>query len=151
MARRSALLDAGGFRPEFWPADDVDLWNRLVERGARVLVQPEHLTNYRVHGSSACVASARRATRKLEWVEACARSRRAGKPEPTWDEFQASLRRRPLASRLNHARRDVARAWYKAATLYFSERRYHRFVPALAGAAALEPSYVMEKLGRTRK
>ena len=146
MARRSALLAAGGFRPEFWPADDVDLWNRLVERGCRLLVQPEHLTNYRIHGWSACVASSRRATRKLEWVEACMKARRSGAAEPTWEEFEAALNRRPLPARMNQARKDVARAWYKAATLHFSQRNYHRFVPALAGAAILEPEYVWEKL-----
>ena len=74
------------------------------------------------------------------------KARRSGRPEPTWEQFEAALRDRPLPVRLNHARRDVARAWYKAATLYFSQRRYHRFVPALAGATLLEPEYVWEKL-----
>ena len=146
MARADVLRSAGGFRPDFWPADDVELWNRLADAGHLVLVQPEHLTNYRIHGSSACVESSRRATEKLEWVEACARSRRAGAPEPTWEQFAARRAGRSVVARFNQARKDSARAYYKAATLHYSDRRYHRFVPSLAAAAALEPEYVLSKL-----
>ena len=137
----------GGYRPAFWPAEDVDLWNRVADAGGVVLVQPEYLTNYRIHGSSVCVESARRATRKLEWVEACARARRGGAAEPTWEQFEAARGGGGLVARLNRARRDVARAMYKAATLHYSDRRYHRLAAALAAAAVLEPAYVWEKLG----
>ncbi len=30
--KRSAVIDAGGYRQEFWPAEDCDLWARIVER-----------------------------------------------------------------------------------------------------------------------
>jgi glycosyltransferase involved in cell wall biosynthesis len=147
LARRSVLLEVGGYRPQFWPADDVDLWNRVVERGHLLLVQPEHLTNYRIHGSSVCVASARGATEKLEWVRACMHARRRGEPEPAWDAFAAALAARPWPTRVNGSRRHVARTLYKRATLHFAGRDYARFLPALAGAALLEPGYVWEKVG----
>jgi glycosyltransferase involved in cell wall biosynthesis len=146
LARGDVLREVGGFRPEFWPADDVDLWNRVADAGHLVQVQPEHLTNYRIHGASVCVDSSRRATRKLEWVEACARARRAGAAEPAWEQFLAACDNGSPVARFNRARRDVARAFYKAATLHYSDRRYHRLLPALAAAAVLEPEYVWEKL-----
>jgi glycosyltransferase involved in cell wall biosynthesis len=146
MARVGALRAVGGFRPQFWPADDVDLWNRLAERGHGVLVQPEYLTNYRIHGGSACVASARRAARKLEWVHACARSRRAGYPEPTWAQFLDEAGERSLVGRLNQTRREVGRANYKAATVRFADRQYLRCAVHLSTAAALEPAYVTRKV-----
>jgi glycosyltransferase involved in cell wall biosynthesis len=146
MARPEVLRAVGGFRSEFWPADDVDLWNRVADAGHLIVVQPEHLTHYRIHGSSACVESSRRATRKLEWVEACARRRRAGRLEPTWAEFLDERSRSAPAARLNRFRKDVARTCYKAATLHYSDRRYHRFLPAIAAAAVLEPKYVLSKL-----
>jgi hypothetical protein len=111
-----------------------------------VLVQPEHLTNYRIHGSSACVASARRATRALEWVEASAAARRAGLPEPTLAQFEEHRTHIPPVAQLNRYRKDLARALYKASTVHYSDRRYHRFVPALAAATVLEPGYVFSKL-----
>ncbi|RYD83008.1 MAG: glycosyltransferase family 2 protein [Verrucomicrobiaceae bacterium] len=37
------------FRGEFWPADDIDLWNRIAESGPKVLAQPERLVGYRIH------------------------------------------------------------------------------------------------------
>jgi len=146
VARVESLRAAGGFRPQFWPADDVDLWNRMAERGHGVLVQPEYLTNYRVHGDSACVASARRAARKLEWVQACARSRRTGYPEPTWGQFLDEAGERSLFGRLNQTRREVGRANYKAATVHFADRRYLCCAGHLAAAGALEPAYVTRKV-----
>ena len=146
LARVRSLCEVGAYRPGFWPADDVDLWNRVADAGGVVLVQPEHLTNYRIHGSSVCVDSSRRATRKLEWVAACARARRAGAAEPAWEAFVAALDGGGRIARLNRARRDVARALYKAATLHYSDRRYHRLAASLAAAAVLEPDYVWEKL-----
>ena len=74
------------------------------------------------------------------------KSRRAGYPEPTWAQFLDDVQARPLLGRLNRSRREVARACYKAATLHFSNRRYARFVTHLAGAAALEPTYVARKV-----
>ena len=146
LARADAIREVGGYRGEYWPADDVDLWNRILDRGRLIMIQPEFLTNYRVHGKSVCVDSSRRAQRKLEWVYESRLCRRRGQAEPTWEAFEAALRRRPLGTRLNQARKDVAKALFKSATLEFSKRRYHRFLPNLAGATLLEPGYVLPKV-----
>jgi glycosyltransferase involved in cell wall biosynthesis len=51
LARRSALLSAGGYSFEF-PVEDYDLWSRMAKAGARFANHPEALTRYRVGGSS---------------------------------------------------------------------------------------------------
>jgi glycosyltransferase involved in cell wall biosynthesis len=146
MMRKQVIRDVGGYRPAFWPADDADLWNRVLERHAGVLVQPEYLMKYRIHGASACVASAREMTRKTEWVAACMRHRRAGAAEPSWSQFVEDERCQPWWVRLNRGRRDFARTLYKGAVYHFSKRRYTRFVSALACATVLEPHYVLPRV-----
>lgn len=47
---KSAVQAAGGYRPQLRVNEDVDLWNRLLERGNKILVQPEYLLHYRIHG-----------------------------------------------------------------------------------------------------
>ncbi|MFM2422842.1 MAG: hypothetical protein RL291_1372 [Pseudomonadota bacterium] len=48
MMRRSAYLDAGGYRAQFVPAEDLDLWLRLARIGPmKVLAEP--LLVYRLH------------------------------------------------------------------------------------------------------
>jgi glycosyltransferase involved in cell wall biosynthesis len=149
IMRRDVIRAVGGYRPQFWPADDVDLWNRVAEQdpvGPHMLMQDEYLVHYRIHGSSVCVASSRLATQKGEWVEACVKLRRAGRPELSWEQFTSVGRSRAWPVRLNQARRDCARAWYKSAVFHYSRHRYARFAPAILGATLLEPGFVLPRV-----
>lgn len=51
MVRKACLQAIGGFRPEFVPAEDYDLWLRLIEVG-RLANLGEVVTEYRVHFDS---------------------------------------------------------------------------------------------------
>lgn len=149
IMRREVIRSVGGYRHQFWPADDVDLWNRVAEQdpgNPRMLMQPEYLVHYRIHGASVCVASSRLTTQKGEWVEACVKLRRAGRPEISWEQFTAVGRTRHWPTRLNRARLDWARACYKSAVFHYSRRQYARFAPAIVGATLLEPSFVLPRV-----
>jgi len=148
ILRKSAVVDAGGYRDAFVPSEDVDLWNRLLERGWMVLVQPELLLEYRIHARAASVRGAREVTRKVAWITACIAARRSGKPEPSWEQFVASRRARPLGRRIDEERRALAEVLYKTSVLYYAQRRPMRLVPTLAAAAVLWPSYVVGQVRR---
>jgi glycosyltransferase involved in cell wall biosynthesis len=49
IARREALLAAGGFRPELSHGNDWDMWLRIATR-ARVILDPVPSARYRLHG-----------------------------------------------------------------------------------------------------
>jgi glycosyltransferase involved in cell wall biosynthesis len=51
MARKAALVDQGGYTFE-WPAEDYDLWSRMLLAGQRFANLGEPLTRYRVHPQS---------------------------------------------------------------------------------------------------
>ena len=55
MMRRKAVLAVGGYRVEMLPAEDLDLWLRMGERG-RLANLPEVITRYRLHESSVSVS-----------------------------------------------------------------------------------------------
>jgi glycosyltransferase involved in cell wall biosynthesis len=72
MARTAALCRVGGYRAEFWPADDYDLWLRLLPQH-RFAKLPARLYTYRVHpaqhGEGAKPQQTSAAIRaKLEWL-----------------------------------------------------------------------------------
>lgn len=144
--RKKIIQDLGGYRPEFWPADDMDLWNRVIDAGHAVLVQEEYLTKYRIHGSSVTVSRFAATERKAQWVQACILARHHNKPEPTLQEFLTECGRRPWIKRVNARRRDYARALYKLSVFQFSQRRYSHFVPNLLAAMAMEPKYVLNRV-----
>ena len=90
VARREALLQAGGYRAALAKAEDYDLWLRLAER-ARLANLPEVLLDYRVHPEqvSAGINLGQRFARDLALI--AARTRRAGRPDP-FDRAEEALR-----------------------------------------------------------
>jgi glycosyltransferase involved in cell wall biosynthesis len=51
MMRAAAVRAVGGYRPESWPPEDLDMWLRMAEVG-RLAVMPKVLMQYRVHGGA---------------------------------------------------------------------------------------------------
>ena len=127
------------FRGQFWPADDIDLWNRIAEAGWLVLAQPEFLTAYRVHASSTVTLSTRTTRMQFEWVRACLRARRSGQPEPSREEFFDGLRRAPLLVRFNRWRKTESKVAYRAAGFAFGERQHWRTAGCFVKAFCLQP------------
>lgn len=146
LARRQAVLDVGGYRPQFWPVDDFDLWNRMAERGCALAVMPEYLLRYRIHATSVSVARTHEARLRHGWAKACIAARREDRHEPSWDDYLGWRQRLPLGQRIHTERRDWARVFYKAAALHYSRRRYARLLGCLAVAGVLEPGYVLRHL-----
>jgi glycosyltransferase involved in cell wall biosynthesis len=63
MARRQALLACGLFDERLWHSEDVDLFIRLHEHGARRLMTPDFVLDYRRHPGSLTAATTSEAPR----------------------------------------------------------------------------------------
>lgn len=145
FVKRETMLAIGGYRREYEPAEDIDMWNRLSERGV-VLVQPEMLMEYRVHAAQASARKFDLAHRKHLWVGASMVARRRGEPEPSWEAFCAAWREQPLPVRFNLGREAIGRRLYReAANSKISGRPVAAFV-RFAAAVALRPGYAPKRL-----
>jgi len=146
MFRREIIQRVGGYRQDFFPAEDTELWNRVVANGHLVLVQPEVLLSYRIHSTSASMSRAHTMVKRLRWIEACAAAWRSGSEEPSWEAFLD--RRRSLAwhRRFGQWRRDASRTLYQVAIGHQAAR--HRFAcgGTLALAACLEPELILNRM-----
>lgn len=136
------------FRKEFWPASDIDMWNRITEAGWQILAQPEFLTAYRIHGTSAVTSGGRNTRLQYDWVRACIRARRQGKPEPTREEFIETLNRAPLFARFNRWRKAEAKIAYRAAGFALGERQQLLTARFILRAFCLQPIYVGKRLAQ---
>jgi glycosyltransferase involved in cell wall biosynthesis len=144
--RKSAVQAVGGYRKQFWPAEDLDLWNRLVENGYRLLVQPEYLLDYRMHGNSATISGARTTCTKDRWLKDCALRRRAGESEMDFESFLLRLRAAPLLTRINRARKDYAKVFYKSAVLHYAQKEYLSLLLKIMCAIVLNPNYALRRV-----
>jgi glycosyltransferase involved in cell wall biosynthesis len=143
VVRKSAVMAVGGYRKQFWPAEDIDLWSRLAENGYKLLVQPEYLLDYRMHGASASIAGARLARHKVRWLKDCMLRRRSGQAELDLESFLATQRSAPLLTRLNRERKDLAKIFYKSAVSHYAQRKYAALTVKLLAAMSLQPGYVL--------
>ncbi len=86
--RRDASLALGGYRAEYSPAEDLDLWVRLSERGAVINLQ-EPLTHYRMHDTNVSGSRYVQMISSARHVRADSARRRAGLPEWSAEEYRA--------------------------------------------------------------
>jgi glycosyltransferase involved in cell wall biosynthesis len=144
---RELVQRLGGYREPYGAANDIDLWCRIAEAGSLILVQQEYLMEYRVHPGQISAAKFLQARTQYEWTRACARARRSGQPEPTWDAFVAGLQARPWPTRLNHERKTRAKYLYREAGVHYACGHRLGALWRLACACALQPGYAF---GRVR-
>jgi glycosyltransferase involved in cell wall biosynthesis len=141
LSRKTVIEAIGGYRQETWPAEDTDLWTRIAEAGFLVLVQPEHLTRYRIHDQSTVVRNTRRVQLTTTWAIRCALNRRSGLPEPTMEEFLAERQRMPFYRRWNAERKELGAALYKEARFAYSIGKLGRTVLLTIASSLLFPRY----------
>jgi glycosyltransferase involved in cell wall biosynthesis len=146
MIDRVELNDVGGYRQEYGPANDIDLWARLCERGALILVQEEYLMEYRVHQGSETAQDFEHSRLKYQWARDCMRARRQGRPEPPWEAYVDGRLHAPWSKRLNRWRKTNARRLYRQSAQNLISRRAIRAFMEMAVATLLQPTYTVPRL-----
>lgn len=148
LIRRSMILDVGGYRGEFWPSEDIDLFSRIADAGGRILVQPERLLRYRVHPKSGTGLTSGWDSTLHQWIRQCSLHRKQGLKEPTLDEYLFLRRQVPWYRRINQRRRDLANILYNKATFSYSVG--HVVMPALlvAISSLLDPLHAPRQVWR---
>ncbi len=115
MFRKADYESVGGYRPEFYFAQDADLWLRLAGRGEFLFV-PEVLYRFRVQDGSISTHH-REAQRRLHALaQSCRDAREAGAPE---DALLAE------AAGIRPVQREAARSG-KGSSSYFIGRTLYR-------------------------
>jgi glycosyltransferase involved in cell wall biosynthesis len=121
MFRRDAYVRAGGYRPEFYFAQDCDLWFRLAEQGL-LSYRPEFLYQYRLAPGS--LSGSRNPIKRLfaNAVDDCRALRLKGQSEEPILAYCRTLKERI------HERSDAS----EAGTLYFLGRNLLKAHPRAA-------------------
>lgn len=145
VIHRSTFLEIGGYRPEYTPAGDIDLWYRIAETGKKIIVIPDFLMRYRIHSGAGSVQKTMLQRHRTHFINYNMRRRRTGQDEISLETFEQEVWSRP-AYRLPRLRNDWAMSLYKRAGLSYGERKLIPFVTNLVGAALVKPSFVAKRL-----
>jgi glycosyltransferase involved in cell wall biosynthesis len=145
--RRDVLERIGRYRPEFEPAEDVDLWSRLSEQGY-VLAIPEFLIEYRLHAGSVVNSNLKLAQMKREWVRACTHARSAGAAEPGWEAFQRLWAGASPQERLDRNRRLLADRLFRQGREDLAAGARRRGLVKIGTASLLRPMRAAPRIKR---
>jgi glycosyltransferase involved in cell wall biosynthesis len=147
LLHRPTILALGGYDPAFGSSSDTELWTRVASV-APVVVVPEFLLLYRIHGQSMSFQRLFEQREMLRWILARDRARRRGEPIPAYAEFRAE--RPPWRPRRWRERQHDAFWFFRSHCLLAAAEGKAPSAAALAVcAAAVSPQNAM-RLARRR-
>lgn len=149
--RKDHVIEVGGYDGQYWPSDDIELFNRLAENNKGVVVMPEVLMKYRIHGSSVMTSRYFYMIRKLDWVIDCIMKRRVGEKPVTLPQYLESLSSRPVTKKLNWYRKRYANFYMRNAGFHAGSKKYLKATLNLAGATLLNPVNMLPRIFRVIK
>jgi glycosyltransferase involved in cell wall biosynthesis len=146
MMRKQEVLSVGGYREDFFYAEDQDLWARLIVHGCRIAVQPEFLMMHRVHSSSISMRNLAKQHLLCELVYSNLTRALAGHEELSLNEFVAIRARRPFLQKAGDLAEFLWQSQYKKSSRAFAEGKWHQFLPSLGAAFALRPVRTVKRV-----
>jgi GT2 family glycosyltransferase len=133
MARREAMVRAGGFDPRFRRCEDFDLWMRMSAAGARIAFSREVLAAHRMHEASASADGAKMFESQIEVYEKIAAL--LGPSHPSTSVVVRQRQRAAADLALERSKQHLrARRYREAAGALDSARQVYRS-PKLTAAA----------------
>ncbi len=147
MVYKEIYLKIGGLRPQFWPCDDVDFSNRLMEAGYPLIIIQETLMKYRMHPHSNSVKEPLHVFDMYGYVGNCNTMRRTGKPEITFAEYiNQRKNRESWLDAFNRKRYNYAQIFFRQAGYEIMSKKYIGFLRQVVTAFFCSPIYVLKKI-----
>ncbi len=143
---RDVARAVGGFHQEFWPNDDADMWQRMLETGGKACIYPEVLTMYRIHNSATTYTHMSESNAKTRFAQYCMELRRSGKPEISFEEFMQKQKERSMIVRWKEAHTDLYYYHYKMAIRGVASHNKAAFIMHGIVCALLNPSKVLDAI-----
>lgn len=146
MVRREIFLKIGGLDPKFWPCEDLDLANKIIEKGYLLVIIQENLMKYRIHTSSVTAQKQWHMFDMGAYTSYCILQRRSGKEVCTFDEFKSQQQKAGWRYKFHENRSRYSKILHKNAGLEFYRRKYWNFFWNFLMAFILKPGYVIDTI-----
>ena len=144
--RRDVFEAVGGFRADYFPGEDVDLWTRMAERGL-ILNLDENLVHYRIQGGSISDEHLIRQMFNTLRVKANVDRRFRGMEEISHEAFMAQLRANPSCYRRT-LRSFTAQSLYRHAGTALANSRYRTGIALMLRSLVLDPWVPISRVRR---
>lgn len=143
MVKREDYLLIGGLNQKFWPSDDLDFINRLIDDGKNVIILQQALMKYRIHPQSITSRKRWYMFNVHGYTVHCIGLRRCGKPEITFEEYLALIKKNtPRITRIKLKMHQYAIFFHRKAGFNLYEKKYAGFLFQIMIATMMDYKYV---------
>ena len=144
MFKKDIALKVGGYDERLPAAQDVELWDRMAAYGP-ILVIPEPLLKYRLHGSS--ISAKRFFDQRMlhEFVLARYRAHQE-EQEMTLPDFIVSYKSQPPLKRFFRNMHQRGRHYYRNSGVYLSQKQYPQAVFSLTMSLIFSPQFSLSRI-----
>ncbi|WP_162343332.1 glycosyltransferase family 2 protein [Cyclobacterium salsum] len=147
LTSKECYLNTGGLKQKYWPCEDVEFINRIIEKGFKLVIIQDTLMKYRVHSSSITNSNLRHSYVDMNgFVHYCIKLRRKGKEEITFNEFMNIRNKDSSWVKFNRSRAFYAKMFHREAGFSFYTKNYPIFFLKIIAASFLDPNYVLATL-----
>lgn len=147
---KSSFLAVGGLRSQFWPCDDGDFINRLVEAGYNIVTLQEFLMKYRIHPTQNSSKN-EKFFNMAAYASYCGDLRKNGKPEITFVEFKEILNQDSWWNKFKRKMHHVSLGYQQKAGFAYYTKKYINFIYLLSISFILSPTYIYESISKRLK
>jgi len=125
MYDRVKVIEVGGYRQEFAPIQDYDLWLRLSEKYSLMII-PEYLVSIRIIKGSVTSSNVINMRYKSRYARECARLRLKHQKEITFSEFMEKYSTNNVLFRIKDKIQDQGSKFLRLAATNLCEERIIR-------------------------
>jgi len=126
LARKHLLLRLGGYRKEFYPADDWDLALRMYG-ACKVAILNEALVRYRYHSSANTLKHFSAMQEHRRWAEDCYLKRKLGMKESNYIDYRKEANK-SIYKVLNRKRKDLSKLLTRKAGTGYLDSDYFSLI-----------------------
>jgi len=145
LMNREHAIKIGGYREEFWPVHDYELWIRLSENYNIVNI-PMYLAEVRVHLGSITSKTMVAMRDRSRYARRCAEHRLAKRPQIDFSEFMHKQSKRPIWKRLIDSAQNVGSAHIRLSASHYCSDHLVRGAAHFIVGSLLRPIRSMQTL-----
>lgn len=143
---RDIFLKVGGFKEDYWPADDTDLWSRIAQKGYIVFTLPEILLSYRIHASSITTSNFFYSRLKAMWVKENIFLRNINHREVSFLKFKKKIMKKNIFYKFKELVNDISDLYFRNSVIFLINKNYVFFLLNMIISSLFSPVRFFKKV-----
>ncbi len=148
MTYMDKIKEVEGYREDLPCVVDLDLYNRMIEKGNVLIILPEKLVEYRMHLASVMALTTRNNKTQLvkSWLADTYKRRAKSQKERSLDEFKSFQGQASSWSQWKRRTKEMAYHYRRNSIIHYGDNNYLPFIYSVGMATLLQPGHTLSRV-----